>query len=121
MLLDDRFREALPLVFDFLGVADPERPSPPMDAETRQRQLFSIIKRVSQARSRRAPAITLLEDLHWLDGGSEAIVEVLVEATAGTRSLLLLNFRPEFHAAWMQRSSYQKPTQSSRWPKLAVS
>jgi adenylate cyclase len=108
LLLDEALRDSLPLVFDFLGVADPERPSAPMDAETRQRALFSIIKRVFQARSRRAPAITLLEDLHWLDGGSEAIVKVLVEATAGTRSLLLLNFRPEFHAAWMQRSSYQQ-------------
>jgi len=108
LLLDETLRDSLPLIFDFLGVADPERPSPPLDAETRQRALFALIKRVSQARSRRAPAITLIEDLHWLDGGSEAIVELLVEATAGARSLLLLNFRPEFHAAWMQRSSYQQ-------------
>jgi class 3 adenylate cyclase/tetratricopeptide (TPR) repeat protein len=108
LLLDETLRDSLPLVFDFLGVADPERPPAPLDAETRQRQLFAIIKRVAQARSRRAPALTLIEDLHWLDGGSEAIVELLVEATAGTRSLLLLNFRPEFHAAWMQRSSYQQ-------------
>jgi tetratricopeptide (TPR) repeat protein len=108
LLLDEGLRDSLPLVFDFLGVSDPERQSPPMDAETRRRQLFAIIQRVTQARSRRAPAITLIEDLHWLDPASEAIVEVLVEAAAGIRSLLLLNFRPEFHAAWMQRSSYQQ-------------
>src|SRR5262249_51347837 len=39
---------------------------------------------------------------------SEAFLEVLVEATAGTRSLLVVNFRPEFHATWMRKSYYQQ-------------
>jgi adenylate cyclase len=52
--------------------------------------------------------VTLLEDLHWFDPGSEAFVEVFVEATAGIRSLLVVSFRPEFHAAWMQKSYYQQ-------------
>jgi predicted ATPase len=50
LLLDETLRDSLPLVFDFLGVPDPERPSPPLDAETRQCQLFASLKRVSQAR-----------------------------------------------------------------------
>jgi hypothetical protein len=61
LLLDEALRDGLPLVFDFLGVADPERPLPPMDAETQRRQVFAVIQRVTQARSRRAPAITLIE------------------------------------------------------------
>ena len=41
LLLDDGFRELLPLLFDFLGVPDPERPAPhgPRGA---QRQLFAF-------------------------------------------------------------------------------
>ena len=108
LLLDETLRDSLPLVFDFLGVSDAEQPAPPMAPEARQAQLFAIIKRVTQARSRRAPAVTLIEDLHWLDDGSETVLEALVDATAAARSLLLLNFRPEFHAAWMQQSSYQQ-------------
>jgi adenylate cyclase len=38
------------------------------------------------------------------DGGSEGFLEAIVEALPGTRWLVLLNFRPEYHAAWMQRS-----------------
>jgi predicted ATPase len=34
--------------------------------------------------------------------------EVLVETTTTARSLLLVNFRPEYHARWMQRSYYQQ-------------
>src|SRR4029434_3050704 len=32
----------------------------------------------------------------------------MVDAASGNRSLLLLNFRPEYHAQWMQRSYYQQ-------------
>jgi class 3 adenylate cyclase/tetratricopeptide (TPR) repeat protein len=108
LALDESLRDALPLLFEFLGVADPEHPAPRMDPDARRRQLFASVKRVAQARSRREPAVTLLEDLHWFDPGSEAFVEVFVEATAGTRTLLVVNFRPEFHAGWMQKSYYQQ-------------
>jgi len=108
LLLDEVFRDDLPLIFDFLGVPDPERPAPQIDPEARQRQLFAFGKRLVQARSRREPAIYLLEDLHWFDEASEAFLANSVEAVGGTRTLLLTNFRPEFHAAWMQKSYYQQ-------------
>jgi class 3 adenylate cyclase/predicted ATPase len=108
LLLDEALRDALPIVFDFLSVPDPERPIPQMGPEQRLRQLFAVVKRVAQARSRREPAVVLLEDLQWFDGGSEAMLELLVETAAGTRTLLVVNFRPEYHAAWMQKSYYQQ-------------
>ena len=108
LLLDEGLRDSLPFVFDLHGVPDPERPAPRMEPEARQRLLFAVVKRVVQARSRREPAVWLIEDLHWLDAASEAFIEMAVEATAGTRTLLLLNFRPEYHAAWMQRVHYQQ-------------
>jgi len=108
LLLDTAFDEALPLVFDFMGVPDPERPSPIVEPEARRRQLFAVIKRAVQTRSQREPAVLLMEDLHWFDGGSEAFVETWVEALPSTRTLLLLNFRPEYHASWMQKSYYRQ-------------
>jgi class 3 adenylate cyclase/tetratricopeptide (TPR) repeat protein len=108
LLLDDTLGGELPLVFDMLGFPDPERPAPEMDPEARERAQVALLRRIMQARSRREAAVILLDDLHWIDAASAAVLEVLVEATAGTRSLLLLNFRPEFHAAWMQRSHYQQ-------------
>jgi adenylate cyclase len=108
LLLDEGFRDDLPLIFDFLGVPDPERAPPQIDPEARQRQLFAIGRRLIQARSRREPAIYLLEDLHWFDEASEAFLANSVEAVGGTRTLLLTNFRPEFHAAWMRKSYYQQ-------------
>jgi adenylate cyclase len=106
--LDEQFSEVLPLLFDFLGVPDPARPVQRMDPEARQRQLFGMTRRLVRARSQREPAVSLLEDLHWIDGGTEAFVETLVEALPGTRTLVLVNYRPEYRADWMQRSYYQQ-------------
>jgi class 3 adenylate cyclase len=108
LLLDPKLTEALPLLFDLLGVSDPERPTPAMDPEARQRQLFAAMRRLTHAQSRREPTVSLIEDLHWIDGGTEAFLENLVEALPGTRNLLVVNFRPEYRAAWMQRSYYQQ-------------
>jgi adenylate cyclase len=108
LLLDEGFQAELPLVFDLLGVADPERPSPQMDPEARQRRLFEIGRRMVTARSRREPSVILLEDLHWIDDASGAFLANLVEAVEGTRTLLLLNYRPEYGATWMDKPYFSQ-------------
>jgi adenylate cyclase len=108
LVLDETLHDALAAVFEFLGAPDPDQPAPRIDPDARQRQLFAIVKRVTEAHSRREPGVTLLEDLHWFDRGSEAFLEVLVETATKTRNLVIVNFRPEYHADWMQKSYYQQ-------------
>jgi class 3 adenylate cyclase/tetratricopeptide (TPR) repeat protein len=108
VLIDESFREVLPLLFEFFGVADPDRPALRIDPEARQRQLFGVLRRVLRREDTEAPIVWLIEDLHWIDQGSEAFLAEWVEAIAGTRNLLLVNFRPEYHAPWMQKSYYHQ-------------
>ena len=108
LLIDEGFREALPLLFDFFGVPDPQRPAPRMDPEARQRQLFGVLKRLFERSDRDGPGVVLLEDLHWIDGGSEAFLAQWVDAVAATPTLLLVNFRPEYRADWMRISYYHQ-------------
>ena len=110
LLLDEGFREVLPLLFEFFGVPDPERPVPRMDPDAKQRQLFGVLRRLVQGANPRGArgVATLIEDLHWLDAGSEVFLEQWVDAVAGSSSFLLLNFRPEYHAGWMQKSYYRQ-------------
>ena len=70
--------------------------------------MVGVLRRVVQADERDEPVITLLEDLHWLDSSSELFLEKLVESIAGTQTMLLINFRPDYHAPWMNRSYYQQ-------------
>ena len=79
-----------------------------MEPEVQQQYLFSLAKRLVHVRSQREPAVLLFEDLHWFDPVSEAFVETLAAALPGTRTLLLVNFRPEYNGGWMQYSYYQR-------------
>jgi class 3 adenylate cyclase len=108
VLGDETLTRALPLVFEFMGVPDPERPPPSVEPGERDRRLFEVIRRLTRARSERQPAVWLIEDLHWLDPASDAFLGLLIEAVPGTRTLLLLNTRPEYRAEWMQKSFYQQ-------------
>lgn len=108
LLLDRRFGESLPVLFEFLGIPDPGRPAPVLDAAARQKQLFAVVQRLLHARGQREPLVILIEDLHWLDRASEAFVVTLVDAIAATRGLLLLNFRPEYQPLWGWRSYYRQ-------------
>ena len=108
VLLDLGFADALPLIFDFLGVTDPQRPAPRLDPDARQRQILAVMRKVIQSISEEQPTITLVEDLHWLDDASGEFLAHMVDARAGSRNLLLLNFRPEYRADRMQKSWYHQ-------------
>jgi hypothetical protein len=60
--LDENLGEWLGVMFDFLGVPDPEKPMPPMGPEAQERQLFEVVRRLTRARSAREPAVFLFED-----------------------------------------------------------
>ncbi|HEX4711593.1 TIR domain-containing protein [Phenylobacterium sp.] len=102
--LDGALGDILPPVFDFLGVPDPERPTPPMDPEARQRQLMGLMRHVINQAGASQVSVTLIEDLHWLDAASELFLEHMVDARAGARSVLILNYRPEYHPQWMKNA-----------------
>jgi predicted ATPase/class 3 adenylate cyclase len=108
LIMDESYRESLPLLFDLFGVADPARPSPPLDPEQRQRRLHAVARRAAHDPADQTTRVTLLEDLHWFDGASDAFLETMVESYPATRNLLLVNFRPEYQAPWMGRSYYQQ-------------
>ncbi|MDQ2939892.1 MAG: AAA family ATPase [Actinomycetota bacterium] len=108
LLLDPEFGDDLGIVFELLGIPDPKRPAPQMNAEARQRRLVDVIRRIVSASGRLEPAVILLEDLHWIDPASEPFLKALVEAVPGTNTLALTNFRPEYRAEWMSRSHYRQ-------------
>ena len=108
VLVDDSLQGEIPLLLDFLGVPDPQRPAPNVRAEVRQRRVLDLVRRLSLARSRSEPLVVVFEDLHWIDPASDAFVAALAAATEGARSLLLVNFRPEYRADWMGRTWYQQ-------------
>ena len=92
-----------------MGVGDPNHPPAKMDAEAKQRQLYELMHRIVRAQDAQGlVTVTLIDDLHWVDAGSNGFVNQLVSAVAGRRSLMVLNFRPEYVAAFAAKAHYQQ-------------
>ena len=74
-----------------------------LEAAVRQRRLFAFLRRLIQRRTEAEPLVILIDDLHWIDPGSDLFVAQIVEAVSSTRTLLLVNFRPEYSADWTRK------------------
>jgi class 3 adenylate cyclase/tetratricopeptide (TPR) repeat protein len=108
LLLDPDFAEELPVLFDFLGVPDPDRPAPQLSAEARQRALRGIVCRLVRAPNRREPIVAVIEDLHWIDEGSATLLGDLFGAVEDTQTLVVVNFRPEYTRDWSRPAGYRE-------------
>lgn len=100
LLMDPTLADELPILFEFLGVADPERPAPRLEPEARQRRIVDFDLRYTLARARHEPMVSLYEDLHWFDEASLSWVENATRHAAQTRTLVIANFRPDFTPRW---------------------
>ena len=107
LLLDPDFAADLPLIFDFLGVPDPERPVPKMNPEGRGRALGDFLCRLVSNPARSKTLVLIVEDLHWIDEGSQMMLHGLVEGMEGTPTLVLVNYRPEHTPAWSESPVYE--------------
>lgn len=89
----------LALLSEFLGVADANGQPCTLNPKARRARLLGLLHElVKQAGA--TTSVIVFEDLHWLDEASAEFLSALVAAVAGTRTLLLLNYRPGYQAPW---------------------
>jgi len=65
-----------------------------LDAQARRQRLFELIERILVSEAGERGHIVIVEDLHWMDESSLALVRHLAGHIPGTRVLLLLTSRP---------------------------
>ena len=84
----------LVLVNDLLGIRDTAVPPPDMDPDARRRRMARLINTFVLARA--APAVYVIEDVHWIDPVSEAMLAAVVAVLRRGRALVLVTHRPEY-------------------------
>src|SRR5579871_5181460 len=100
--------EPLPSVLlEFLGLADPRQPAVKLDPKMRKTLLLDFVRALPRSAPPDVANVVIIEDLHWIDAASLEFVDALADAVFGTTTLLVVNFRPGFAAALMQRSHYR--------------
>ena len=77
-----------------------------LDAATRQRRTVEAVKSLLLRESQVQPLLLVLEDLHWIDGATQALLDGLVESLPAARVLLLVNYRPEYQHGWSGKTYY---------------
>jgi tetratricopeptide (TPR) repeat protein len=108
LTLDEALRTLLPPVLWLLD-ALPEGDRL-WDIEPPQRRQLTIdaIHHLLYRESQVQPLIVVLEDLHWIDPETQALLDSLVESLPGAPVLLLVNYRPEYGHAWTGKTYYRQ-------------
>jgi predicted ATPase len=72
----------------------------------RRRRILDAVRQLVVRASRVRALGVVLEDLHWLDEESQAVLDRLVDSLPAARILFLVSYRPEYEHAWANKSSY---------------
>jgi len=108
LMLDRSLEETLPYLFALLGLSEGDDQVTQMDTQVRRRRTHEAIKRILLRESLNQPLMVIVEDLHWIDGETQALLNLLVDTIANARILLLVNYRPEYHHEWGNRTYYNQ-------------
>src|SRR4029450_11638206 len=76
------------------------------DAVQRRQRTLDTVTRVLFADARRQPVLLIIEDLHWSDTETQALLDSLIESLPKVPILLLVNYRPEFTHGWSGKTYY---------------
>lgn len=77
-----------------------------LDPPQRRRRIRDTVRAVVVAAARRATMIIVVEDLHWIDTQTQAVLEDLVATVADTRIHLVVTSRPGHDESWVLASRH---------------
>src|SRR5262245_16391585 len=98
--LDDTLKPALPALLSLLGMSVDDPVWPALDPVQRRQRTIDAITHTWLRESQVQPVLVVVEDLHWIDAESQAVLDSLVEHIPTARLLLLVNHRPEYRPSW---------------------
>jgi predicted ATPase/class 3 adenylate cyclase len=97
---------SVPLFAPLLSLPLPEDQYPPLalsPQRQRQKTLESIVALLLE-QAEQHPVLFIIEDLHWLDPTSLALLDLLIDQTPTAALLTVLTCRPTFQPSWQHRS-----------------
>jgi tetratricopeptide (TPR) repeat protein len=108
LTLDDSLGPALLPLLTLLDVPVDDTQWNTLDPGQRRRRTLDALKQLLLREAREQALLLIFEDLHWIDGETQALLNSLVDSLPAARLLLLVNYRPEYNHAWSSKTYYRQ-------------
>jgi len=108
LTLDKTLEPTLPAFLTLLDVAVEDEQWQNLDPAQRRKYTLDAVKRLLLRESQVQPLLVVIEDLHWIDSETQALLDSLIESLPTARFLLLVNYRPEYQHGWGSKTYYSQ-------------
>jgi class 3 adenylate cyclase len=108
LTLDEALKPVLPPLLALLDVPVDDATWGTLDPGQRRLRTLDAVRRLWLREAREQPVLLIFEDLHWIDGETQALLDGLIESLGTAQILLLVNYRPEYRHAWGGKTSYSQ-------------
>jgi class 3 adenylate cyclase/tetratricopeptide (TPR) repeat protein len=98
----------LPACLELLAVPVEDAQWQALDPSQRRRCTLNALHALLLWESRRQPLLIAVENLHWIDSETQALLDCLVMSLSTARMLLLVNYRPEYQHNWGSKAYYRQ-------------
>src|SRR5262245_8354598 len=106
--LDRTLEAALPVLLALLDVPVDDESWTRLDPPQRRQRALDAVKGLLLRESHAQPLVVIFQDLHWIDGETQAVLDALVESLPTARLLLCVNYRPEYRHGWGGKTYYRQ-------------
>jgi class 3 adenylate cyclase/tetratricopeptide (TPR) repeat protein len=108
LTLDEGLKDYVPPVLWLLDALADDHAFLTLEPAQRRLRALEASRRVVLRESRVQPLLVVFEDLHWVDGETQAFLDGLVESLPTASILLAVNYRPEYEHAWARKTYYRQ-------------
>jgi class 3 adenylate cyclase len=106
LTLDRSLERALLALLTLLDVPTEDPEWEALEPAQRRQQILDAVISLLLRESQVQPLLVVFEDLHWIDGATQVLLDRLVERLPAARVLLLVNYRPEYKHRWGSKTYY---------------
>ena len=104
--LNDALTPTVPAFLALLDVPVDDPQWQAFAAPQRRQRTLDALKRILLRESQVKPLLLVVENLHWIDTGTQAVLDTLIDSLPAARLFLLTTYRPEHQHGWGNKTYY---------------